>query len=66
MLSAPQERDTRGESFHTLTVISGEARIFTGENEMRLRKFDTILVSAACGSYRLEGDFQILCSSVSG
>jgi len=66
MLSEPQERDTHGESFHALTVISGEARIFTHENEMLLRKLDTVLVSAVCGSYRLDGNFQILCSSVSG
>jgi mannose-6-phosphate isomerase len=65
MLSAPQKRDTHGESFHALTVISGQARISTMESNVRLRKFDTILVSAVCGSYRLDGDFQILCSSVS-
>ena len=63
MLSAPQKRDTHGESFHALTVISGEARIFTREGETLLHKFDTVLVPAACGSYRLDGDFQILCSS---
>lgn len=65
MLSASQERDTHEESFHALTVISGEASIFAGKNEISLHKFDTILVPASCGSYRLDGNFQILCSSVS-
>ena len=66
MLSTPQQRDTHGESFHALTVISGEARVSTQEDEVVLRKFDTALVSAVCGIYRLEGNFQILCSSVAG
>jgi mannose-6-phosphate isomerase len=65
MLSGPQERNTNEESFHALTVIDGQARVFTPKSEMMLRKFDTILVSAVCGSYRLDGNFQILCSSVS-
>jgi mannose-6-phosphate isomerase len=66
MLSTTQERNTHGESFHAITVIAGEARVSTQEDEVVLRKFDTALVSAVCGSYRLEGDFQILCSSVTG
>jgi mannose-6-phosphate isomerase len=65
MLSAPQERDTLGESFHALTVIEGEACVSTREDEVVvLRKFDTVLVSAACRNYHLDGNFQILCSSV--
>jgi mannose-6-phosphate isomerase len=62
LLSAPQERDTHGESFHALTVIDGEARIFTRDGETALRKFDSVLIPAAGGSYRLEGEFKILCS----
>jgi mannose-6-phosphate isomerase len=67
MLSKSQARDTLGKSFHALTVIAGEARVSTRENEVaELRKFDTVLVSAACKSYHLDGNFQILCSSVAG
>jgi mannose-6-phosphate isomerase len=67
MLSMPQARNTHGESFHALTVISGEARVSTQEDEaVVLHKFETVLVSAVCGSYYLEGNFQILCSSVAG
>jgi mannose-6-phosphate isomerase len=64
MLSAPHERNTNGESFHALTVISGMAQIATKEDELSLNKFDTVLVPAVCGKYRLEGNFQILCSSL--
>jgi len=66
MLSSPQERSTNAESFHALTVIDGDARISTrGNDVVLLHKFDTVLVSAVCGSYHLDGNFQILCSSVS-
>jgi mannose-6-phosphate isomerase len=64
LLSASQERDTHGESFHALTVIAGEARISAQRNDALLHKFDTILVPATCGSYHLDGSFQILCSSI--
>jgi mannose-6-phosphate isomerase len=64
MLSAPQERNTQGESFHALTVISGEAHISTSKDEALLRKFDTVLISAICENYRLDGNFQVLCSSI--
>jgi mannose-6-phosphate isomerase len=66
ILSTPQERDTRGESFHALTVIDGEARIVTRDGEAVLRKFDTVLIPAVGGSYHLDGRFQILCSSLPG
>jgi mannose-6-phosphate isomerase len=65
ILSTPQERNPLGKSFHALTVISGEAHISTRDSEMLLQKFDTILVSAVCGKYSLDGNFQVLCSSVS-
>jgi mannose-6-phosphate isomerase class I len=57
MLSMPQERNLLGESFHTLTVISGEARVSTQQNEVVLRKFETVLVSAVCRSYHLDSNF---------
>ena len=65
MLSAPQERDTHEKSFHALTVIAGQANVSAPESKITLHKFDTILVSAICGHYHLDGDFKILCSSVS-
>lgn len=63
-LSNSQERDTRGESFHALTVIDGGGYISTLDQKIPLHKFETILVPAVCGTYRLDGDFQILCASI--
>jgi len=63
-LSAPQERDTLQASPRLLTVIEGRARISTTGDEATLEKFQTVLVTANCGPYRLEGDFQILCASI--
>ncbi len=63
MLSNTQERDTRGESFHALTVIAGEGVISTSDGRVSLHKFETILIPAACGKYGMEGNFQVLCSS---
>lgn len=64
LLSNSQERDTRGKSFHALTVAEGEGHISTSDHKIPLNKFETILVPASCGSYLLEGDFKILCSCV--
>ena len=66
MLSNTQERDTRGESFHALTVIAGEGAILTPEGQVPLHKYETIMVPAACGKYRMEGNFRVLCSSCAG
>ena len=64
-LSGTQERDTKGLSFHALTVTDGEARVSSLGSDVVLRKFDSVLVPAVSGKYRLDGVFQILCSSVS-
>ncbi len=63
-LSGPQERHTRGESFHALTAIAGEAHLATDSGELILRQFNSVLIPAACGAYRLEGEFKLLCSSI--
>ena len=63
-LSAAIERDTHGESFHALTVIHGEAQLQTEHGIQTLKQFDSLIIPAGLGKYRLEGDFQVLCSSV--
>ncbi len=57
--------DTRGESFHALTVIDGSAEIITAGNGMTLIRFESVLVPAACGTYRVLplGHFRMLKSS---
>lgn len=63
-LTAPETRDTHGESFHALTVIGGEAQLQTEHGLQTLKQFDSLIIPAGLGKYRLEGDFQVLCSSV--
>jgi mannose-6-phosphate isomerase len=63
-LTAPEARDTRGESFHALTVIGGQAQLQTEHGAQTLKQFDSVIIPAGLGKYELQGDFQVLCSSV--
>lgn len=45
--------DTAGQTFHALTVIQGRALLRAGEAEARLDRFETVLIPAATGKYRL-------------
>jgi mannose-6-phosphate isomerase len=47
------ELSTRGESFHALTVIEGQAKIVVDGQDTLLNRFETALVPAACGAYQL-------------
>jgi mannose-6-phosphate isomerase len=62
-LTAPQVLDTRGESFHALTVIEGQAQLHSKHGVLALGKFDSVIVPAGLGEYELKGDFVVLCSS---
>lgn len=58
--------DTKGESFHALTVLEGEVTV-TGEGwSTTLGRHGTVVVPASAGAYRLEpkGAFRALKSSV--
>jgi len=46
--------DTRGESFHALTVVEGAARVVTGGEVRELERFESVVVPAAAGGYRIE------------
>jgi mannose-6-phosphate isomerase len=48
--------DTNGESFHALTLVEGEAELEGADWRLGLRRFDTVLIPASCGSYRIESD----------
>lgn len=50
---APVTLDTRGASFHALTVIDGQGAITCGAERAILRPFETVLVSASAGAYTL-------------
>ncbi len=64
-LSAPLSRDTRGESFHAITVIAGELDIVAGDARMTLKPYSSVIVPAAQGTYQLvpHGTTQALCAS---
>lgn len=49
----PVALDTRGESFHTLTVIAGQAQVDGPGWSERLARFESAVVPAACGAYTL-------------
>lgn len=59
---APLEEDTRGQSFHALTVLEGEARLTWDGGELRVGPLESVVLPAALGPYRLEGDFRALRS----
>jgi mannose-6-phosphate isomerase len=46
--------NTLGESFHALTLIEGQAKIIVGNESQLLQRFETVLIPAACGAYRIE------------
>jgi mannose-6-phosphate isomerase len=62
----PMALDTQGESFHALTVVQGEVAVQADGWRETLGRFETLLVPAACGLYRLEpmGQGRVLRSSV--
>lgn len=64
-VTQPVPLDTRGESFHALTLIDGRARLVAGTQSLELARFDTLLIPAATRSYRLEplGAFRALKST---
>jgi mannose-6-phosphate isomerase len=59
--------DTEGESFHALTIIEGAAQFRSGDEQIPLGLYQTLLVPASTGEYRLEpqeGGFRALKSSL--
>jgi mannose-6-phosphate isomerase len=49
----PMPLDTFGDSFHALTVIEGRAAVQRGEEQVTLERFESVVVSADAGAYRL-------------
>lgn len=58
--------DTRGESFHAITLIEGQASLRAGNESLELNKFQTALIPASMGSYLFEplSDCRALKSSL--
>jgi mannose-6-phosphate isomerase len=66
--SGPLELDTRGATFHALTVIEGQAEVRSGDARVTLGRFETVVVPAAAGVYHLQplGSCRVLRASVEG
>ncbi len=64
--SRPVQLDTRGETFHAITIIEGRARLQAGEKYVELEKMQTALVPASMGRYDFMplGNCRALRSSV--
>lgn len=56
--------DTNHQSFHALTVISGKVELEVGDEHLILRGYDSILIPASVGTYRLSGTFELLRASL--
>jgi mannose-6-phosphate isomerase len=44
---------TDGSSFHAVTLVEGTAEASAGDERVRLTRFETVLVSASAGEYRI-------------
>ncbi len=65
----PLVADTRGLTFHILTTIDGTVELSSGRETVRLERFETGVVAAAAGQYRIRaigGPVTLLRSSVPG
>ena len=61
------ELDTQGQSFHAITIIEGAAQFSSGSEQVSLNRFESLVVPAATGAYRLEpqaGGFRALKASL--
>jgi len=58
--------ETRGQSFHAITVIEGQGTIVCGDERVTLNQFETVLVAAQTGTYQLHpiGSVRVLKASV--
>ena len=49
----PIAGDTAGRTFHALTVIEGAAEVVARDGALRLNRFDSAVIPAACGAYEI-------------
>jgi mannose-6-phosphate isomerase len=65
--STPWASDTAGRSFHVITVTEGAAEVASGDERIRLGKFQTALVAGSAGAYEVsavEGRVSLLRATV--
>ena len=61
------ELDTKGETFHAITIIEGKASLRSGDEQVELDRFQTAVIPAQVGECQFQplADCQALKSSVS-
>ena len=61
------ELDTKGETFHAITIIKGKAILKSGDEQVELDRFQTAVIPAQVGEYQFQPltDCQALKSGVS-
>lgn len=64
--AAPIELATRGESFHALTVIEGQAVVASEVGRVVINRLETAIIPAACEIYRVkpQGQMKMLKAAV--
>ena len=66
-ISNPIELDTRAETFHAITMIEGRGLLKSGDEQVVLEKFQTVVVPADLGRYQfhpIDGNCRALKASV--
>lgn len=58
------ELSPNGESFHSLTIIEGQAFFESDVERFTLNQFESVLIPASHPSYHLQGNFQMLLGSL--
>ena len=56
--------ETRGATFHLLTLTEGAAELSCGGESVRLGRFETALVAGGAGAYKVRGAAKLLRASV--
>lgn len=62
--TAPLHMDTHQESFHALTVVSGQICLECASGRLDLQPLETVLIPAVCGAYTLSGNGRLLCAAL--
>lgn len=50
----PIAGDAAGQTFHALTVIEGAAEVVARDGALRLNRFDSAVIPAACSGYKIK------------
>ncbi len=52
------------ETFHSLLIVEGEARVYSGQDELKVSKGDSIFIPARYGAYKVQGSCKLILSTL--